>query len=79
LPENNDRLERVFRGVFKSLASEDEIATTSMASCKEWDSLNHMHLMLAVIEEFGEQNMSPERFAKLTSFEKILEVIVSDH
>jgi acyl carrier protein len=71
------KLITLFKGTFKSLRTEADVLSASMASVWEWDSLNHMELMLLLDEEFGLNNLSPEDYVNLTSFHKILELLSS--
>ena len=61
----DERLQDVFRAVFGSdlapLKEEDSPATV-----KGWDSLNHVHLMLALESEFGVQ-FDADEIAGLTA------------
>jgi acyl carrier protein len=66
------RLIKVFKSVFTSLASDEQVRDASMAKVREWDSLSQMNLMVALHEEFDLNNLRPEDFVKLTSFKIIL-------
>lgn len=51
---------------------------SSMDTIEEWDSLNHMNLMMALEEEFSIQFDNLE-VMKLTSIEAILQALKSRH
>lgn len=69
------RLIKVFKCVFTSLQSDEQVLAASIAKVREWDSLSQMNLMVAIDEEFDLNNLSPEDFVKLTSFQIILKYI----
>ena len=73
--EIESRLFTLFKVTFKSLRTDADVLSASMASVWEWDSLSHMELMLLLDEEFGLNNLSPEDYVNLTSFQKIFELI----
>ncbi len=55
--------------------SPDEIPENADSSdTKEWDSLKHMTLILALEEEFGIE-FDEQQIVEMTSFKKLLDVI----
>jgi acyl carrier protein len=70
--EQRDKLISVFRSVFPKLDEDSSPEDWSMSGIREWDSLTHMNLMLALREEFAIRSFMPEDFIKLTSFDAIL-------
>jgi len=68
------------RAVFASVFGVDGAALTDEASPKTvpgWDSVNHLHLVLALEGEFGVQ-FDPGEIAELTSFGRIRERLAQD-
>jgi len=64
----NKRIKKIFVNLFNldyGIIEKSEIDTTS-----EWDSLNHLRLMMEIESEFG-INMTPNHFQELTSYKKI--------
>ncbi len=52
MPDRNERLEAIFRGVFNLLDSAD-VSSCRQVSTPEWDSLAHVSLVAAIESEFG--------------------------
>lgn len=61
------RLEKVFRETF---SIESVPATLSQKTCAEWDSVNHLNLILALEAEFG-VTFEPEEIAAMQDFESV--------
>ena len=66
------RLNKIFNGVFNLF--NEEINTSEIDNTSEWDSLNHLRLMIELESEFG-INMTPNNFQELTSYNKIIKFI----
>lgn len=67
----------VFRKMFPCLKDEEEIMSASMKCVREWDSISHISLMLALDETFGLRGLSADDFVNLTSFDTILRALVA--
>jgi acyl carrier protein len=72
---NKDKVKQIMVKVFEldTPLVNDEI---SQKNIDEWDSLNHLNLMVQLEEEF-EISLSPEQIASMTSLKTILEEIQS--
>jgi len=64
--------------IFKKVMGEDTIITqeTKREDVLEWDSLNHLNLVLELIE-FYKVEFTPEEIAKMNSIKRIIEIIES--
>jgi acyl carrier protein len=62
--------------IFKKVMGEDTIITqeTKREDVKKWDSLNHLNLVLELIE-FYKVEFTPEEIAKMNSIKQIIEII----
>lgn len=67
------RLEKVFR---ETLRIESVPATLSQKTCAEWDSVNHLNLILALEAEFG-VTFEPEEIAAMQDFESVFATLRS--
>jgi len=62
------RLKKLFFNIFN--LETDVIEKSEIDNSSEWDSLNHLRLMMEIESEFG-INMTPKHFQELTSYSKI--------
>jgi acyl carrier protein len=64
--------------IFKKVMGEDTIITqeTKREDVAEWDSLNHLNLVLELIE-FYKVEFTLEEIAKMNSIKRIIEIIES--
>lgn len=61
----------ILRRVFK----DDTInKTCSQDTCKAWDSMNHLNLVIELEMEFG-ISLEPEEIAKMTDFNAVVQII----
>ena len=62
--------------IFKKVMGEDTVITqeTKREDVKKWDSLNHLNLVLELIE-FYKVEFTPEEIAKMNSIKQIIEII----
>lgn len=67
----NQRLEKVFR---ETLGIESVPATLSQKKCAEWDSVNHLNLILALEAEFS-VTFEPEEIAAMQDFETVASLL----
>ena len=74
--KKKDRLLNVFENIF-DVGSDIELNNLSIDSLQNWDSLNHLNLIIAIENEF-KININPEDFPHLYSdFRTILNFIDS--
>jgi acyl carrier protein len=62
-----DRIKKVMKRVFNLQEMPNDI---SQSNCAEWDSMNHLNLVVELEEEF-DVSFEPEDIAELNSLEKI--------
>jgi len=64
--------------IFKKVMGKDTIITqeTKREDVENWDSLNHLNLVLELIE-FYKVEFTPEEIAKMNSIKQIIEIIES--
>jgi acyl carrier protein/catechol 2,3-dioxygenase-like lactoylglutathione lyase family enzyme len=72
----DERLVRVFSGIFPAL-EEGDIHATTINTTAGWDSLTHMRLMMAIEDAFG-TSILPEDIGRLTSYRSILAKLKED-
>ena len=68
------RLEKVFKAVFLEKLNNRDFNEIDQNSLEDWDSLNHLNLIMALEEEFH-VDIEPEDMAELNSFNKIMEYL----
>ena len=68
------RLDQVFSNMFPSL-DRASAAKAEMNNTKEWDSLNHIRLIMALEEEF-EINIDADEISRLTAYEIIYQALL---
>jgi acyl carrier protein len=71
MPSNAERVTQCFLAIFPTLTKK-EIENASQESVPEWDSVNHVTLLLTLSEEFAIE-FAPEEYEYLTSFASIVE------
>lgn len=69
----SDKLYKVMNKVFG--LKENEVENASMQTVREWDSLKHIALMMAIEEEFGIPKITPDEIVKMTSIAQIKTVL----
>ncbi len=74
--EKSQRLKEVFAAIL-DLPLDQVGADLSSQSCEKWDSLNQIHLINAIEEEFG-FTMDFEDQMRLLSFDVALEIVRSN-
>jgi len=53
----------------------DDVVTAELNKTQGWDSFAHMRLMVSIDSEIGFGQISPDVFASLNSYRKILEFL----
>ena len=75
--EIENKLKKIISVIF--LVNENKINyESSNENIKEWDSLKHLSLVLAIEEEFNIRFTNDETL-QLTSFKNILEILKNNH
>ena len=75
--EIENKLKKIISVIF--LVNENKINyESSNENIKEWDSLKHLSLVLAIEEEFNIRFTNDETL-QLTSFKKIAEILNNNH
>ena len=75
--EIENKLKKIISVIF--LVNENKINyESSNENIKEWDSLKHLSLVLAIEEEFNIRFTNDETL-QLTSFKNIVEIIKNNH
>lgn len=68
-------MEEKILSILKDVLNNSEVNTSSnQENCENWDSLNHLNLIVALEEAF-EIEFEPEEIALMNSFSKIKEVL----
>ncbi|MDR0630697.1 MAG: acyl carrier protein [Holosporales bacterium] len=62
-----DRIKKVMKRVFNLQEIPDDI---SQSNCAEWDSMNHLNLVVELEEEF-DVSFEPEDIAEMKSLKRI--------
>lgn len=73
MKKNADRLKKVFKNTFE--IAESKIETATINNTKNWNSLTHMNLMIAVSDEFSNKKITDTYYPKLTSFKLIIKYL----
>lgn len=71
MSRNNKKIEKIFNKLLKKNSNLKEI---NMQNCKNWDSLNHIKIILE-IEKIFKIKIKPKDVVKLTSFKKIVKFL----
>lgn len=69
----DERILTVLRNVFNDTTID---TTCSQQSCKAWDSMNHLNLVVELEMEFG-ISLEPEEIGRMISFQDVKEIITS--
>lgn len=69
-----DKLKEVLSKVFGVSQNEFTMATT-MRDVREWDSMNHIHAIVAIEEAFDVERFTMEEIVTMTSIEKMIEIL----
>ena len=72
-PSVLDRVQRILADIFH-IPVEQITLTSSPETIENWDSLNHLNLILAIEQEFGVQLM-PEEIDQLLSINHIMALL----
>ena len=63
--------------VLKNVFNDTTIDTTcSQKTCKAWDSMNHLNLVVELEIEFG-VSLEPEEIGRMTSYQAVFDIISS--
>lgn len=63
--------------VLKNVFNDTTIDTTcSQKTCKTWDSMNHLNLVVELEIEFG-VSLEPEEIGRMTSYQAVFDIISS--
>ena len=63
----------IMKSVFRTECLDE---TCSQKTCEQWDSMNHLNLVVELEMEFG-ISFEPEEIAKMQSFEEVVRVVKS--
>ena len=66
-----DKILEVMRRVFQN---EDVDTSCSQVNCEQWDSMNHLNLIVELELEF-DTSFEPEEIGEMTTFAKVLAVV----
>jgi len=70
-------MEEQILAVLKRVFKDESIDTTcSQLTCKAWDSMNQLNLVVELEMEFG-ISLEPEEIGKMTSYENIVRIVKS--
>ncbi len=72
--DNIQEIKKVFTHVLKV---KKNIENTNIKNCKNWDSLNHVKLIIAIQSKF-KKKINPDVAFKLNSFKAILRYLKMD-
>lgn len=73
----NERVKQIMCDLLKVPESEMD-ASVSMKTCRKWDSLAHVNLMLGIEQEFG-ISLSTDELQRMVSYEEIVAVLRRKH
>lgn len=68
-----ERLLSILRNVFDDATID---TTCSQKTCKAWDSMNHLNLVVELEMEFG-ISLDPEEIGRMISYQDVKEIITS--
>lgn len=72
-------MEKKILSILKTVFEEDSIdETCSQVTCEQWDSLNHLNLVVELESEFG-ISLEPEEIAAMVDYSKIIQVVKSKY
>ena len=69
----NERLKNIMANVF-GVEVEEINEMTSVDNCEQWDSFQHMSLLVAIEEEFG-LNLDDDEVLRMKDFASIIDVL----
>ena len=70
-------MEERILGVLRSVFNDAAIDTScSQKTCKAWDSMNHLNLVVELEMEFG-VSLEPEEIGRMVSYHDVKEIIDS--
>lgn len=70
-------MEQKILDMMKSVFQTDFLdETCSQKSCEQWDSMNHLNLVVELEMEFGVA-FEPEEIAKMQTFEEVVRIVKS--
>ncbi|MBR51783.1 MAG: acyl carrier protein [Gammaproteobacteria bacterium] len=69
----NERLKNIMANVF-GIEVEEINEMTSVDNCEQWDSFQHMSLLVAIEEEFG-LNLDDDEVLRMKDFASIIDVL----
>ena len=69
----NERLKNIMANVF-GIEVEEINEMTSVDNCEQWDSFQHMSLIVAIEEEFG-LNLDDDEVLRMKDFASIIDVL----
>ena len=69
----NERLKNIMANVF-GIEVEEINEMTSVDNCEQWDSFQHMSLLVAIEEEFG-FNLDDDEVLRMKDFASIIDVL----
>ena len=69
----NERLKNIMANVF-GIEVEEINEMTSVDNCEQWDSFQHMSLLVAIEEEFG-LNLDDDEVLRMRDFASIIDVL----
>lgn len=68
-----ERLKNIMANVF-GVQAEEINEMTSVDNCEEWDSLQHMSLLVAIEEEF-DLSLNDEEVLRMKDFTSIIDIL----
>lgn len=68
-----ERILAVLRNVFNDTSID---TTCSQKTCKAWDSMNHLNLVVELEMEFG-ISLEPEEIGRMVSYQAVEEIVTS--
>ena len=71
----NERLKNIMASVF-GMQAEEINEMTSADNCEQWDSFQHMSLLVAIEEEFG-LSLDDDEVLRMKDFTSIIDVLES--
>ncbi|MBQ8958966.1 MAG: acyl carrier protein [Bacteroidales bacterium] len=68
-------MEQKILNIMKSVFQTDVVdVTCSQRSCEQWDSMNHLNLVVELEMEFG-VSFEPEEIVKMQSFQEVVQIL----
>jgi len=70
-------MEEQILAVLKRVFKDESIDTTcSQQTCKAWDSMNQLNLVVELEMEFG-ISLEPEEISRMTKFDEVIRIVKS--